>query len=102
MCDKEMGSRRGKIVCSITCRVEKKHAFDYFSAVLSNLKKMTNYTTERCIEGIREDEIKRKRPIRIFDAWVAKINPNSNERGAGRRRHTREELMAKYELRSKK
>lgn len=70
MCNKEYQNRKGKEVCSTTCRVDKKRAFDYFDAVLKQLKSITDYDTEKCLEGIRADEKKRKRPIRVFEAWV--------------------------------
>jgi predicted nucleic acid-binding Zn ribbon protein len=72
MCNKEFESRKGKLVCSTTCRVDKKRAFDYFDAVLKQLKSITDFETEKCLEGIKNDERKRKRAIRIFDAWVEK------------------------------
>jgi len=72
MCNNSFEKRKGKEVCSITCRVDKKRAFDYFDAVLVQLKSITEFDTAQCLEGIKSDEKKRKRPIRIFDAWVLK------------------------------
>jgi len=72
MCNNEYESRKGKEVCSITCRVDKKRAFDYFDAVLKQLRSITEWDNAKCLEGIKADEKKSKRPIRIFDAWVLK------------------------------
>jgi hypothetical protein len=70
ICNNETESRKGKQVCSTTCRVDKKRAFDYFDAVFKQLKNMTDYDNDKILEGIRSDEKKQKRPIRIFEAWV--------------------------------
>jgi hypothetical protein len=72
MCDKIIETRKGKEVCSTTCRVDKKRAYDYFDAVLVQLKSITKLENKECLEGIRKDEIKRKRPLRIFNAWIVK------------------------------
>jgi hypothetical protein len=72
MCNNDFEARKGKEVCSTTCRVDKKRAFDYFDAVLKQLKSITDWEQEKCLDGIKDDERKRKRPIRIFEAWVIK------------------------------
>lgn len=37
MCEAEMKGRKGKVVCSTTCRVNKKKAFDYCETILLHL-----------------------------------------------------------------
>ena len=70
VCDKDMGIRKGKEVCSTTCRGHKKKAFDYFNSLYNQLKRISGNSDAECLKAILADEKKQKRSIRIFAAWV--------------------------------
>lgn len=72
MCNNDIGTRKGKVVCSTTCRVNKKKAFDYFDEVFRLVMKMSEMNEKECLDGIRKDEVKLGRPLRFFDAWAEK------------------------------
>jgi len=70
VCNKDMDSRKGKQVCSATCRGHKKQALDYFNLLFSQLKSITKLPDDRIIQEILDDEKKRKRSIRMYNVWI--------------------------------
>jgi hypothetical protein len=71
ICNLETNDRKGKVVCSTTCRVKKKNIFDELTAERRSLRRNMKYSLDDCILLMRRAYRASNRPIRVFYAWEA-------------------------------
>lgn len=103
ICNLETNDRKGKVVCSTTCRVKKKNIFDQLTAQKRSLRRIMKYSLDDCVVLMRRAYIASNRPIRVFYAWEAHYRADLHKRvqerlkNANNRRTTRSEAKTALE-----
>ena len=80
ICNLETNDRKGKVVCSTTCRVKKKNIFDELTAEMRSLRRNTKYSLDVRIVLMRRAYKASNRPIRVFYAWAAHYRAKLDKR----------------------
>jgi len=71
-CGTSMVMRKGKNVCSGTCRRRKHEMQKYLDAVYTNVKKMVKWEDEGIYKGMKRDVIKQGQNVEVFADWLGK------------------------------
>lgn len=80
-----MGDRRGKSVCSTTCRVNKHNAFKYYDTLFKDLEMLNKnenkgWDKEKIFDGIKFLEKKKGQTLRVFEVWMELYDKRLNKR----------------------